>query len=156
MRQTNDLESHSKAQLGRIAHLQGFPTEAVAVRDYVAALCAAGTQQAITAMMDDLVGEDWARCPTAASIRTMAYDRAQARQEATKACPVCQGVGAITVWRLVTFRGNSFAVAKVEALPADFEGMRGFAEKLAAAREANPKLPNQMVLTAAKACVCAG
>lgn len=95
----DQLEAHAKAQLSRLAHLQGFPKEREAIRDYIVALCVVRTPQAITALMDDVVGDSISRCVTAAEMRRMAYERVEKKAPVDNPitygpfCSKCHGFG---------------------------------------------------------------
>ena len=61
-------------------------------------------------------------------------------------CRACDGAGFISVWKLVTYKGNSFNIERSEALPEyNYEMAMEFARKLP---------DNQTVLSAARACAC--
>ena len=95
-----DFEKHIKQQLLRLSHLMGYPTEAMALRDYIAALSVAQTYEGATRVIDAVVQELTTReCPTAAMLRGKAWDDRE-RQEKKPAwepqgahCPDCRDFG---------------------------------------------------------------
>lgn len=71
--------------------------------------------------------------------------------ETAPKCQLCDGNKFVTVWRLVTYRGNSYSIEKSEALPCkNYEEAMVFAKKIAA----NPGSVRQVVNSAAKGCAC--
>jgi len=98
-----DFEKHIKTQLLRLSHLLGYPTEPVALRDYVAALSVAETYEGSKRVMDAIVQELVTReCPTAAMIRGKSWEdreRAQNKplfeQPRRAHCPNCQDFGIV-------------------------------------------------------------
>lgn len=65
-------------------------------------------------------------------------------------CEKCDGTGSITIWKLITYKNNSYSIEKSERLNMNFEQMRAFSERIAA----KPGDPRQIVLSAAEACEC--
>lgn len=144
-----DFEKHIKRQLLRVSHLLGYPTESVALRDYVAALSTAGDEKAATRVMDQLVGEELERCPSPATIRRIAYDLRQGQHTRQAQCYTCDGAGYVTIWKLVTYVGKSFKIRHAEIIPVG--QARELAERIAAHPIGDD---NQQVLSAAKECEC--
>jgi len=96
-----NFEKHIKTQLLRLSHLLGYPTEPVALRDYIAALSVAqtyeGAQRVIDAIVQELLTRD---CPTAAMIRAKAYEDRERQQRPAATvprihCPSCQDFGIV-------------------------------------------------------------
>ena len=96
-----DFDKHIKEQLGRLRHLNGYPTEAIALRDYAAAMQVAQTREGVTRVMDSLMQELLTRdCPTAAVIRGKAWADREAQERPQQIiprvhCPACQDFGVI-------------------------------------------------------------
>lgn len=70
-------------------------------------------------------------------------------------CRVCQGVGYVTVYRLVTYHGKSLQIKRTEGTTSHFGD--GYEEAMRLARVLADPLPGadrQMVLSAAKECQC--
>lgn len=67
-------------------------------------------------------------------------------------CALCDGNRFVTVWRLVTYHGNSMKIKHSEKLdcPRGYEDAMLFAKKIAA----NPGTERQAVLSAAASCSC--
>jgi len=149
MSQPTDFEKHIKRQLLRLSHLLGYPTESIALRDYIAALSTAGNEQATTRVIDRLVGEELERCPPAATIRRIAYELREGQQERQNSCHFCGGNGTITVWKLVTYVGKSFKIKHTEIIQADTA--RSLAERIAETPLGDDQ---QQVLSAAMECSC--
>lgn len=144
-----DFEKHIKRQLLRLSHLLGYPTESVALRDYIAALSTAGDERAATRVMDRLVGEELERCPTSATIRRLAYELRNGQQTRQVNCDFCKGTGTFMVWKLVTYVGKSFKIKHTETIQAD--QARELAERIA---EHPIGDDGQQVLSAAAECSC--
>lgn len=144
-----DFEKHIKSQLSRIEHLPGYPESSIAIRDYIAALSIAATQEAATRVMDAVTAEDWARCPTASRLRTMAYEQVSEQRERERKCDFCGGSGFLTVWRLVAYHGKSFQIKRSECIDAD--NAISLADKLTADPIGTDR---QQVLSAADNCIC--
>lgn len=144
-----DFEKHIKRQLLRLSHLLGYPTESVALRDYIAALSTAGDEKAATRVVDRLVGEELERCPTSATIRRIAYDLREGQNTRQAQCSFCGGSGWLTTWKLVTYVGKSFKVRRSETVPGD--EARELAERIAAQSLGDD---HQQVLSAAAECSC--
>lgn len=149
MSQPTDFEKHIKRQLLRLSHLLGYPTESVALRDYIAALSTAGDEKAATRVMDRLVGEELERCPTSATIRRIAYELREGQQTRQVNCDFCKGTGTFTVWKIVTYVGKSFKIRRSEIIPADTA--RELSERIAAQPLGDD---HQQVLSAAAECSC--
>lgn len=151
-----DIEKEAKEQLKRISHLPGFPKEALAIRDYIAAVCSLGDAGEVESLISDIVLGDWQRSPTAREIRTMAHSRAEQKRQNTASCSKCEGVGVVTVWKLVTYFGRTFKIKNTETLH-DVHSQEQANERiknLMAWLEQNPQPDNQTILTAAKRCAC--
>jgi hypothetical protein len=106
--------------------------------------------EVLKAVVDDWVASQ-TQCPKPAELRRLIYDKNSQRKEQLSRCRGCGGNGAITVWRLVTYKGNSFVVEKSERIDVHSQ------------EEANEFLANlarvattvkQTVLTAAETCYC--
>lgn len=155
---TEELKDFCKAQLNRLRHLDGFPKHREAVADYVCALMEARSPERVRATVDEFVQAEPIdhKCPTAAMLRRTAYDKREIQETTTKHCQICDGIGVVTVWKLITYRGNSFVMEKSEALPdvRNNEQASAFAQMLADHYAENPKLASQTVLSAAKDCSC--
>lgn len=102
--------------------------------------------------------------PQEAEIREFCMSTSAQPEDAPKKpkCPICYGQMFVTIWMLVTYRGNSFEIEKSERLSfpgaktqADeaYEAME-FDKKLVKAQIENPGLTRQAVMSAAKACIC--
>lgn len=102
--------------------------------------------------------------PQEAEIREFCMNTSAQSEDAPERpkCSICHGMMFVTVWMLVTYRGNSFEIAKAERLSfpgcatqADeaYEAME-FDKKLADKQRENPGLTRQVVMSAAKPCVC--
>jgi len=101
------------------------------------------------------VVDDWmvsqTQCPKPADLRRMIYDKNSERKEQLSHCRFCGGNGSITVWRLITYKGNSFTIDKSERLDvATQEEANAFAERIAQ----SPGTAHQAVLSAAELCSC--
>lgn len=151
-----EFEQVIDKQLGRIAHLPGFPREVEAIKDYKSALAILLTPQSVTRLIGDIVNDPGIeRCPTSATIREMASERMRVQHKSQRECDICAGSGSVTVYKLVTYKGNSYVVDRAETItgsPAkpDWVAARELSERIAA----NPGSARQMVLTAAKECQC--
>jgi len=145
-----DFEKHIKTQLLRLSHLLGYPTESIALRDYIAALTVAQTEERATRVVAAFIGDsETTRCPTAAQIRGLAYDMRSAEETRRRDCENCGGSGFITVYRLVTYHGKSHQMKHSEPVPES--EWRALAEKIAAEPLGDDR---QQVLSAAKECSC--
>ncbi len=109
MSKATEFDQHITVQLKRIAHMPGFPETTEAVRDYKAALAAAGTQQAVTRLMDEIVATDWDRVCSAARIREMAWEANSKHAAAIFGCAECDWTG----WKRVE-RGGLSGVRECE------------------------------------------
>lgn len=150
------LREHCLAQLGRIMHYGGFPkNEKAAIADYVNALLVAGTREGVTRVLDDITGQVWEWCPSAAVLRGKAYDSQVSANEQRRKCGNCGGAGAITIFYLATYEGKSWAaIRKVERLR-DYEHSISVRDSLAEAYASpHPPTVNQQVISAAKECEC--
>ncbi len=91
------------------------------------------------------------QCPKPAELRRLIYDKNSERKELLSRCRFCGGSGCITVWLLVTYKGNSLVVDKSQRIDVHSqEEANAFMAKLA---EASTTV-NQTVLTAAEPCSC--
>lgn len=149
---TTDFEKFARAQLGRIGHLPGFPESPLAIRDYIGILCRMGTQEGIERLMDEIVAAEWERCPTAHQLGTIGHNLREARKQKKATCKICEGTGAVIIWNLVTYYGNSLKVQSQERLTdiTSQEQAMNFARQIAE----NPGTNRQMVLSAAERCGC--
>jgi hypothetical protein len=148
-----ELEQHIKTELLRIKHWLGFPTERTAMRDYVSALGVCPSPQSITRLMDEVVQIEWAHFPSAAALRQMAYVEKEKVIQKRANCPICEGVGYVTIWQIVTFIGeNSLAFRRIEDIPdiPNEEQAYAFQRKMLA----TPCTENQIVRSAARKCQC--
>jgi hypothetical protein len=152
----DELKEFCKEQLKRFSHLDGYPKEKLAIQDYLNALMVAASTERIRVTVDEFIQAEPIdrRCPTAAMIRKVAYDKQEIDEKRTRKCPQCDGTGMVTVWRLVTYRGYSWVVEKSEELDMDWEQARQFGIDLQAARDKDKSLARQAVLSAAKDCSC--
>jgi hypothetical protein len=72
------------------------------------------------------------------------------------ACRICDGVGFTTIWQLITYKGKSLSVrhkVTLDGIDSD-EAAMAFQREIIAAEERNPKMDSQIVLSAARKCVC--
>jgi uncharacterized protein YqkB len=150
------LKEHAADQLKRLKHIRGFPTERLALDDYVMALMVMETHEGVKSLMEDLTRTDWISCPTAAAIRTMAWERTEGLRKQRANCQECAGSGFRTVWILTTYHGMSLAPKKHERLRdvTNEEQAYAFARKVKAFLDENPKADKQMVVSAAEDCSC--
>lgn len=145
-----DIEKHAKDQLSRVSHLPGFPEAPLAVRDYIVVLCKMGTLEGITRLMDEIVAAEWEKCPTAHQLATIGHNLRESTKQKRAACRRCDGTGVLTIWKLVTYIGNTFSIKKAERLDTDYEGAMDLARRIAE----RPGTERQVVLSAAEACGC--
>jgi uncharacterized protein YqkB len=140
----------------RLNKTMGYPDNKLAMNDYCAALEVMETFEGVRALMDELARTDLIRTPTAAGIRSMAYDRMRDTLAQRRACTMCDGSGVQTVWKLITYQGKSYSIKRAEALPniTSQEQANEFARGVQAFLNANPEADRQQVLSAAKACGC--
>mgnify|MGYP001165934442 CR=1 FL=1 len=144
-------------QLERLTGLDFFPREAPAKKELLLAI-----QDAVNEAVAAQVISDWLRessaCPKPAELRRAVNAAQESLLEQRRECQTCGGQGAVTVWRLVTYRGNSFTVHKTEALPDvnDNEAAQKFSRMLAERYAEHTGLNRQTVLSAAKSCACRG
>lgn len=152
MKMADELKAFAKSQLKRLTHLQGFPKHSEAIADYIAALEVAKTPDRIRSVVDAFVGDaESTQCPTAAMIRRMAYDKAEADTERRRGCSLCDGTGFSTIWYIVTYQGKSFVIKKSERIPGGYEDAMRLARVLS---EPLAGADRQQVITAAKDCQC--
>jgi hypothetical protein len=139
------------AQVQRMTGLDFFPREKAALQDLIYAVQVASTDE-IAERIVTLWIETEKDAPKPAQIRVMMYAANEKRKEHLAKCPACGGSGFVTVWYLVTYRGQSFVREKSELLPdvTTSEQANIFAEKIAR----NPGDKEQTVLSAAKVCAC--
>lgn len=150
----DEFRDHCKSELTRLAHLDGFPREKKALTDYVMALMVAGSKDRAIAVIDEFVQAEPIdrRCPTAAQIRRVAYDKQERQESATKRCPACAGTGFQTQYYLATYAGGQLrGVQRI----ADYETSLAVNETLRTAY-ASPTPPTmaQQVISAARECGC--
>lgn len=138
-------------QLERLAGLDFFPRDAPAKKELRLAIECALTEALAAAVVSDWLAESNI-CPKPAEIRRMINSKQEQALEQRRNCPKCEGVGAITVWKLITYNGNSLSIRRSELLPGIHtqEQANGFIEQLQAAKTNL----NQTVLSAAKMCEC--
>ena len=142
-------------QLERLSGLDFFPREAPAKKELLLAM-----QDAVSEAVAAQVASDWLRessaCPKPSELRRAINAAQESLLEQRRECQTCGGQGAVTVWRLVTYRGHSFVVEKTEALPGvtDNEDAQKFSRMLAERYSQHPELKRQTVLSAAKSCPC--
>ncbi len=89
------LKEHCLEQLQRVNKLRGFPDNRLAIEDYCCALLVADTYEAVTRTMDEVVSMSESFCPSAATLRRIAYEQSEKNDFA--GCADCQGTG----WRHV-------------------------------------------------------
>lgn len=79
-------------------------------------------------------------------------DRQQHLRSARLACRHCDGVGYVTIWLLITYAGQSMTVKRKEVLPNIHNERQAcsFQRKMLE----NPGTENQIVVSAARRCVC--
>ena len=150
------LKDHALAELKRLAHVRGFPTETKAIDDYLMAMMIMETFEGVTALMDELIQTEWISFPQAASIRRMAYERTETLRAQRAKCPECGGSSFKTAWFLTTYHGKSLAPKKHERLVQvhNEEQAHAFAQNVKGFLDANPKADRQMVVSAAEDCAC--
>jgi hypothetical protein len=138
-------------QVKRFAGLEFYPTEREALQELLHAMQVASSEAIAKSFTADWLGYETA-CPKPAQIRIAIYDRNEAAKDRINNCRLCGGTGQVTVWFLVTYRGNSFVREKSEPLPdiTTEEQANAFCQKIVD----NPGDKNQDVLSAAKPCAC--
>tara|TARA_R110000868_G_scaffold15580_2_gene70876 strand:- start:507 stop:974 length:468 start_codon:yes stop_codon:yes gene_type:complete len=143
-------------QLRRLQGLSFFPTEAPAVRELRLSIEAAASD-AIAVRVVGRWLEESTDAPKPAQLRNLLYAENELHRETVGKCVVCGGVGAVTVWKLVTYRGNSFTVQAAKTLECkDYEEAMDYTRRLVAWQEENPSANQQTVLSAAERCGCVG
>lgn len=135
----------------RFSGLDYFPNSKEALVDLIYAVQVADTPEIAEVIIAEWMAYQ-TQCPKAAQMRALMYEANQKRKEHLAKCPTCGGSGFVTVWYLVTYRGQSFVREKSELLPdvTTSEQANLFAEKIAR----NPGDKEQTVLSAAKVCAC--
>lgn len=142
-------------EIERLVGLKFFPTTTAARKELIVAAQSAPSE----AVLSLIVGE-WAQhstdAPKPAELRRQLHEKAQANEERRKKCDICNGEGVVTVWKLVTYMGQSFTMKTASTLKdiTTNEQAQEFSRKLAEHIAANPKAERQTVLTAAKNCIC--
>lgn len=143
-------------QMGRLNKTLGYPDNKLAMNDYCAALEVMETFEGVRGLIDDLTRTDLIRMPTAANIRSMAYDRMKETITRRRECSLCDGTGVQTVWLLQTYAGKSFSMkgrAYLREITSQ-EQADAFARNLQKFLDENPEADRQQVLSAAKECGC--
>ena len=142
-------------QLHRLSKTRGFPDNKLAIQDYCNALEVMETFEGVRSLMDDLVRTEWISMPSAATVRSMAYERMKETLARRRACELCDGVGVQTIWKLVTYQGKSYTVKNSERIPVNSqEAANDFARDVEVFLDVNPSADRQQVLSAAKSCEC--
>ena len=137
-------------QVQRLSGLDFFPKEAAAQKEMRLALeCAASDAIAASVVTDWLATASDA--PKPAELRRMAYDLNERFKEQVGRCKACSGSGFVTVWRLVTYVGKSYAIKRSERLDGGYEEAMRLARVLA---EPLAGTDRQQVLSAAQQCAC--
>lgn len=133
--------------LQRLAALDWYPKDnRHGINDLVSVLRTARTD-AIAIDSVNVWIDDQPRCPRPSELRTLIESKNVGYDSQKAKCPNCDGCGFITVWQLVTYKGNSFLIDKREDLPGlDYASAMEFAAKLP---------DHQTVLSAARPCECA-
>lgn len=94
-------EAKAKAQIARLAHIDGFPWETAGIEDLVKALMDCPSDEEAVGIIDEIVHNTLAgqKCPYVADLRRLVYDVNQANPR-TSRCPICHGEGFVYEWRL--------------------------------------------------------
>ncbi len=139
-------------QLERLAGLDYFPKEAPAKKELRLAIECALTEQIANSVVSDWLAES-NNCPKPSEIRRLINARQEAIIEQRRNCPICDGVGFVTIWKLITYRGKSFVIERAETLHhiTRQEQANAFMEQM---RSGPPTNLNQTVLSAAQVCQC--
>ena len=138
-------------QLERLSGLDFFPREAPAKKELRLAIECAITEQIAASVVSEWLAES-NTCPKPAEIRRLINSRQEDIREQRRNCPECDGTGFVTVWKLLTYNGNSYNVRRSETLPQIQRQEQANAFLADMAR--SPTNLNQTVLTAAKPCQC--
>tara|TARA_R110000868_G_scaffold40694_3_gene140116 strand:- start:97 stop:564 length:468 start_codon:yes stop_codon:yes gene_type:complete len=143
-------------QLRRLQGLSFFPTEAPAVRELRLSIEVAASD-AIAVRVVGRWLEESADAPKPAQLRNLLYAENELHKQTVGKCMACGGVGAVTVWKLVTYRGNSFTVQSIKTLECrNQEEALDYTRRLVEWQAENPSANQQTVLSAAARCGCAG
>ena len=117
-------------QVQRLSGLDFFPKEAAAQKEMRLALeCAASDAIAASVVTDWLATASDA--PKPAELRRMAYDLNEKFQTQARRCQECVGSGFVTIWRLVTYVGKSYAIKRSERVDGGYEEAMRLARVLA-------------------------
>jgi len=138
-------------QMQRLNKTLGYPDNKLAMNDYCAALEVMETFEGVRGLMDDLTRTDLIRMPSAAAIRTMAYDRMRETLAQRASCEHCGGSGVVSGWYLLTYHGKSMQMRSSVFVSQDWDQAKALAEKIAAEPLGADR---QQVLSAAKECQC--
>lgn len=141
----------AKQQIRRLSGLDKFPTTSDAITELVLAIQVAEMDSIAIRFIDEWLHTE-TEAPKPSHMRIMLYDLNQAIKTKRKQCKLCDGSGVVTVWYLVTYRGNSYyreSAVEIENC-AGYEQARDFAQLIAD----TPGNKNQTVLSAAKPCAC--
>lgn len=98
----------------RLVGLRGFPRHKDGQKELVRAMMAGESESTAERFTDDWVGSQ-AEAPRPTDIRTKLHEM-RSRTRPQDYCESCGGAGFIGEDVLVTYRGNTFEVAKVEGL----------------------------------------
>jgi hypothetical protein len=142
-------------QVERLMGLNFFPVQATARKELILAAQCALSEAVLEKVISDWLGEA-TECPKPAELRRLSYEANERYAEKKAACTLCEGSGFITVWKLVTYKGNGFVVIGAETLQdvTTAEEASQRAEELNRFLLANPKARKQQILSAAKLCSC--
>lgn len=141
-------------QIKRMAGLNFFPREDESVKELRLALETARSEAIAERVVTDWVGIE-SDAPKPAQLRSLVHEQNEKQQQREKKCERCSGCGWLTAWYLVTYKGNSFMIAKSERL--DFTPGKENEESLEFSRRlenVEQNKPYQTVLTAAVPCSC--
>lgn len=96
------------------------------------------------------------KMPTPAALRRLMYEENAKYTERKQSCPHCGGTGFVTIFSLVTYRGQSLAAVRNERLMEiqTHEQAAKFGDEIAAAAQMNPTAAKQAVLSGAAPCTC--
>lgn len=144
-------------QVARFTGLDFFPQESAARKELVKAAQTAMSEEILFAAVSDWM-ESSSKCPKPAEIRAFISSRNFETQERRTKCQRCGGSGAVTIWRLVTYRGNSYVSVRQENLQQVTNQAQAneFTAALLQFAQENPNSPRQTVLTFAEQCSCGG
>ena len=138
------------AQIQRLSGLNFFPKEAAAQKELRLALEPALSEAIAASVIDDWLSTA-TECPKPSELRRLTYDKQQGIVEQRRNCTVCEGVGFVTNWYIVTYHGKYFVIKKSEMIQGGYEDAMRLARVLAEPLAGDDR---QQVISAAKDCRC--